>query len=208
MEFEQKNMKFTKILTIALVVFCIALLAFIFYKKDEPAKINKNTENEFNTNIESNTTGETETDQFFYSTGERENIEVTKSGAKLLDSFNSEKLAENALGCSKDQDKEYYDRLLDSFSNNDVLYTYSFKYKNIPNGEWTINVIPNKLGYKNYEDFNNNFGLCEAGATMYPSLVSEKYLLFISSCGTGVDSPEARICDELREIIEKTIRLK
>ncbi len=201
-------MKFTKILTILILALCIVIVCVIsfglpFLKKEKALKMG-----EINVTTENNDQGQTETDEFYYSTNGRRNIEITKSATKLLDLFNSEKLAENALGCSGDQKKEYFDELLNKFSNNDILYTYSFKYKNIPDGEWIINIAPNKLGYKNIEEFKKDFDLCEAGAKMYPSLVSEKYLLFISSCGSGVDSPESRICDELQVILKDTIQLK
>ena len=194
-------MKNTKIIIIIIIILAITFLGAYYSQKKN--NIPNTTKNE----IKDTVTPE-ETNEFYYSLGGRGNIEFTKSASRLLDSFSSEKLAENALGCSMDQNKEYFDNLLNKFDKSDMLYTYSFKYKNIPNGEWVISTMPNKLGYKNLEDFNKDFGICEAGGTMYPMLVSEKYLLFTNSCGSGVDSPESRICSELETILKESVKLK
>ena len=101
---------------------------------------------------------------------------------------------------------------MSKFSSSDKGHIYKISYTGQTQGSgiWKITVIPNKLGYRNLDEFKNDFDLCYAGGDEYPTLISENYLLFVSSCGTGFDDGSGlpHGCDMVRKSIEPTIILK
>lgn len=84
------------------------------------------------------------------------------------------------------RDENYYNNIISKFNSNDKGYIYVFKYKKENQGRdsWLITLIPNKIGYSSFEDFNNDFIQCTAGADS-PKAISKNYLFFESACGTG-----------------------
>jgi len=102
--------------------------------------------------------------------------------------------------------KQYLEKIKSKFSENDVGVIYEFvnileQYFNI----WEVIVIPNKVGYVNKEDFEYDFGWCEAGEYAYPLNVNKNYILFTPGCGSGAGGEG---CYAVRTLVEPTIILK
>ena len=136
---------------------------------------------------------------------------VSKSEFKVLDKFNALELKNKSKDCGTDKSEQYFKELLSYYSENDNGIEYQFKYQGQTqsSGVWIITAISNKVGYTNLEDFKNDFNLCEAGSNRYPYLISEKYILFASSCGTGYDdnSKLSHGCDIVRKMVEPMIKI-
>jgi hypothetical protein len=113
--------------------------------------------------------------------------------------------------CGNNEDEDYFDNILSKFSTEDKGYIYEFKYTSEGQGRnsWLVTIIPNNIGYTNLKDFENDFMQCAAGGIRYPKLISNNYLLFQSSCGTGaMDSSGLPIgCEIAKEVIEPTLKL-
>lgn len=137
---------------------------------------------------------------------------VSKKEFNVLDQFNFSTLKDQSQECGTNKTEQYFKNLLSKYTSGDKGIEYDFQYKGQTqdSGILVVTVIPNKLGYVNVDDFKKDFDICAAGADKYPSLVSEKYLLFISSCGTGFDdgSGKPHGCDKVGEAVESTIKLQ
>lgn len=137
------------------------------------------------------------------------NFEITSREFKVLDIFNAEELYDSS--CIKEKGLEYFKKVLSAYNREDKGIEYQIEYNkpSQPISYFTITVIPNKL-YKSIENFQSDFSICAAGGLRYPHLQSEKYLLFVPSCGSGFsdDSGLPIGCDEVKNIIESTIKLK
>lgn len=137
---------------------------------------------------------------------------VSKEEFNVLNEFVSTTLTAQSEECGTAKTEQYFKNLLSKYSSNDQGGKYSFQYlgQTQDSGTWIVTIIPNKLGYVNIGDFKKDFDICSAGADKYPLLMSYKYLLFVSSCGTGFDdgSGKPNGCDKVREAVESTIKLR
>ncbi|MDD3284424.1 MAG: hypothetical protein PHZ07_02415 [Patescibacteria group bacterium] len=135
---------------------------------------------------------------------------VSKQEFKVLEKFTADELYSNR--CDTDKTKEYFQNVLSRYSNEDLGIEYIFEYNGITQepGVWVVRVIQNKFDYENMDDFQKDFGVCSAGEEKYPLLFSGKYLLFMSSCGSGFDDGSGRPhgCDLIQEFVQPTIRIK
>lgn len=151
-------------------------------------------------------------DEFFTYVKDDQIFSVSKSEFRILDKFNAIELKSKSENCGTNKSEQYFKELLSHYSENEDGIEYQFKYQGQTqdSGIWTVVAISNKIGYTNLEEFKNDFDLCEAGSDRYPYLISEKYLLFVSSCGTGYDDGSGlpHGCDVVRKIVEPTIRVK
>lgn len=155
---------------------------------------------------------------------ENPNIDVYVIEFSVLNYFDkAEQLAKNSDECNYaynnnndsgvvylKRDENYYNNILSKFSSDDKGYIYVFKYKKENQGRdsWLITLIPNKIGYGRFEDFNNDFIQCAAGADS-PKANSGKYLYFESACGTGFNDGSGLPigCLVAKEVIDPTLKL-
>lgn len=146
------------------------------------------------------------TDFFTYSKNDQI-FSVSKNEFKVLDKFTVSGLMSLSDECGTNKSEQYFNELLSNYSKDDNGAEYHFIYKGQTqdSGDWIVTVIPNKIG-----GFKDDFNICEAGADRYPFLSSDKYLIFVSSCGTGADDDSGLPygCDIVRKIAEPTIKLK
>lgn len=142
----------------------------------------------------------------------KNNFQINQKEFNILQHFNAKDLENKNQECGINKNQIYFNNLLSKFSSSDKGHIYEISNtKQTQNSSiWKITVIPNKFGYKNLNEFKNDFNLCYAGGDEYPKLVSKNYLLFISSCGTGFDnnSKLPHGCDEIKNILEPIIKLK
>ncbi len=202
---------FVNIILVAVIVILIGAVGyFVFVKKSvptaqqpTPTSAVTQTKNPIPVSILSEQFTYTKNDQLF-SVSERE--------FNVLGQFTSSALKDQSQECGTNKTQQYFKNLLSKYKNSDKGIEYDFQYQGPTqdSGIWVVTVIPNKLSYTNVSDFKKDFDVCAAGADKYPYLVSDKYLLFTSSCGTGSDdgSGKSHGCDKLQEAVESTIKLK
>lgn len=146
------------------------------------------------------------TDFFTYSKDDQV-FSVSKNEFKVLDKFSVSELMSLSNECGTNKSEQYFIQLLSNYSKDDNGAEYHFTYKGQTqdSGDWIVTVILNKIG-----GFKDDFNICEAGANRYPTLASDKYLLFVSSCGTGADDDSGlpHGCDIVRKMVEPTIKFK
>ncbi|MFZ5365359.1 MAG: hypothetical protein ACOZBH_04170 [Patescibacteria group bacterium] len=149
--------------------------------------------------------------EFLYSDAGN-NFGYGKKSMDALTVFTPSNLSAQSDECGTDKNEAYFVRLLNEFGGKDKAVVYSFKYNKDsqePN-EWMVTVVPNRFGYKTMAEFENDFNFCAAGGDLYPTMVNDRYLLFVSGCGTGFNDGSGRPigCDEVRKVIQPTIKLK
>ncbi|MCD4705084.1 hypothetical protein K8R66_03330 [bacterium] len=193
-------MKRTKILLILAIIIIIVFGIKQFYphtsKVVEPIEKQTETKPELS-----------ETNEFYYKNYET-TIKTIQSKFVIRDYFKAKDLSQYAKGCDKNLSVEYFNTLLNKFSETEIGSSYLFTYDDNQNIGYKITLIPNRFAYENLEQFNNDFESCLAGGELYPKNLSEKYLLFESSCGSGMEDSSIKICDEIKEKINQTIKLK
>ena len=149
--------------------------------------------------------------EFFTYAKDDQIFSVSKREFKILNKFNALELKSKSEDCGTNKSEQYFEELLSYYSENSSGTEYQFKYheQTQDSGIWIVAVIPNKIGYVDLGEFKNDFDLCEAGSDGYPYLISEKYLIFVSSCGTGYDDGSGlpHGCDVVQKIVEPTIRI-
>ncbi len=187
---------FPKILIIIIVIFFLGGGIF-FWRHSVTPKVDLFSEKTESDEIVQEFTY-TKNDQMFL---------VSKEEFNILDYFNPSELENNSRDCDVNKDKQYFENLLSNFSKNDKGIEYRFHY--IPENKnyniLSFVVVPNKIGYTNFHEFKLDFDLCFAGGKKYPFLISNDYLLFISSCGTGALGEG---CYEIKKFVEPTVELK
>lgn len=137
---------------------------------------------------------------------------VTQKQFKVLDVFTPDYLENSSSGCyGGTHPLSYYQTVLSKFSSSDqgAQYDFNFAGKSQNSGVYEVTIIPNKPGYQNMDQFNGDFGLCDAGDNLYPSLFTSNYLLFTSACGTGYDDGSGlpHGCDEVESFVGDSIKL-
>lgn len=137
---------------------------------------------------------------------------VSKKEFNIADQFTATALKDQSQECGTNKTEQYFKDLLSKYTSSDKGIKYAFQYQGPTqdSGIWVVTVIPNKLGYANIDDFNKDFDICAAGADRYPSLVSDKYLLFVLGCSSGFDdgSDLPHGCDKVQEAVAPTIKLQ
>ena len=138
---------------------------------------------------------------------------ITKSKIAISQILDPKESVSKSLECGTNHPLSYYHGLLDKFSKTDVGVKYAFSYiaskQNQEPYPVEIFVLPNKLGYSTLKQFKSDYDTCAAGG-VYPQLVNNNFLLFESSCSTGVDDGSGRPhgCSEVQDFIDPTLKLK
>jgi len=137
---------------------------------------------------------------------------VTQKQFKVLDVFTPDYLENSSSGCyGATHPLSYYQTVLSKFLSSDlgIYYDFNFIGKSQDSGVYEVTVIPNKPGYQNSDQFNADFGLCDAGDRLYPFLLNSKNLLFIPACGTGYDDGSGlpHGCVQVKNFVENSIKL-
>jgi hypothetical protein len=144
--------------------------------------------------------------------GSNQLFAVTQKQFKVLDVFTPDYLENDSSGCyGPSHPISYYQTVLSKFSSTDqgTQFDFNFVGKSQDGGVYEVTIIPNKPGYQNMDQFNADFGLCDAGDDLYPSLLSSNYLLFVPACGTGVDDGSGlpHGCDEVQSFVGDSLKL-
>lgn len=126
--------------------------------------------------------------------------------------FNSLQLTSMASSCGKEQQKEYFQSLVEKFEAAQAQRTvYSFKYEGESQGTGTYNVflLPNVPQYDSLKELKQDFEFCGKSGRAYPTLVSEDWLLFTGSCLPADEEAElVDGCSEIKTVVDPTFKLK
>ena len=137
---------------------------------------------------------------------------VSKKEFTILNQFTPTNLSAQSQGCGTNKDEQYFKTLLSNYGNDDKGVEYDFKYigQSQGNDTWVVRVIPNKTGYSNFSNFQNDFNACEAGTPNSPFLMSQQNLAFYNVCGSGFDdgSGLTQGCFVVKDFVEPSIKLK
>ncbi len=140
-----------------------------------------------------------------YSTNKSTVLKTTKTF-----DYSAEQLKSMADECGTKYKTGYFDELVTKFSSSTKI-VYSFKYQGASQSPDTfiVTLIPNKAGYTSIDQFKKDFDMCSVGGDAYPVKLNGDWLLFVSSCGSGYsdDSGKPIGCDEVRKIVEPSLRL-
>lgn len=141
-----------------------------------------------------------------YSTNKSSTILKT---TKTFD-YSVEQLKLMADECGTEHKTGYFEELVTKFSGSTKI-VYSFKYKGASQSPDTfiVTLIPNKAGYTSIDQFKKDFDMCSVAGDAYPVKLNGDWLLLVSSCGSGYgdDSGKPIGCDEVKKIIEPSLRL-
>lgn len=119
--------------------------------------------------------------------------------------YTSEQLIKMSDECGVKHDIGYFDKLALKFSNS-IETVYSFKYKDDDQDSraFMVTLLANKAKYSSLEEFKKDFDLCFAAGDLYPAQLNSDWLLFVSSCSSGVLNNS---CDEIKKIVEPSLKL-
>jgi len=138
-------------------------------------------------------------------------FKVQKEAFDIKGTFRTEKLVGQSKECGTNKSEKYYEKLMSEYKDGEKGVVYSFEYGKASQkpSYWSVQIIPNRFGYKTLDEFKEDFDFCAAGG-VYPFAVSKNYLAFSVSCGTGFsDGSGLPIgCEEVRLIVEPSIKLK
>jgi|GEM_PF-1594905 len=147
------------------------------------------------------------TEQFTYSLKD-----ISASVSKELKPFDFTAigLKSTSEGCGTKQAAGYFDKLIAKF-NGTTKIVYNFKYQgdSQDDGIFTVTLLPNRAGYTSLDQFKKDFDQCFVAGDAYPLLLNNNWLLFVNSCGSGVDDGSDRPhgCDEIEKIVEPSLKL-
>lgn len=111
--------------------------------------------------------------------------------------------------CGTTYEADHFENLIEEFSGSrKVVYTFSYADPS-QDGNYRVTVVPNAPRYTTLEDFQKDFDICAAGGDLYPQMISEDWLVFTNSCGSGYDDGSGlpHGCEVMRQAIEPTLQL-
>ena len=202
-----KKRNFKIYLLFALILFIIGLfIYFLFFNNSELILDNQlSLENQDNNRDTSSCLDNFDESTFnILQYTENDNLfSAGRSKFRVLDKFGVFPLFEESKNCQTYKSWYYFEDLLRNFSDNDCGVEYNFDYL------WKVTVIPNKIGYKDLESFKEDFDICGVGGDLYPYLISDNYLLFVSSCKVESydDYNLLEHCENIRNNIEPTLSI-
>ncbi len=126
-------------------------------------------------------------------------------------SYTAEQLKGMSDECGIEYDAGYFDRLISKFSDSmEIIYSFEYQGDNQDSRAFMVTLLPNEAEYSSFEEFKKDFDLCAAGGDLYPAQLSETWLLFVNSCGSGAlgDGSDSQFsCDEIKKMVEPSLML-
>jgi len=137
-------------------------------------------------------------------------LPVTVSKETQPFDWTSDKLKALADECGTKYEKGYFDKLVAKFKDtNKVVYNFKYQGASQTNLIFKVTILPNKLGYTSLDKFNKDFQQCFVAGDAYPLLINKDWLLFVNSCGSGIDDESGRPdgCGEVDTAVVSTLKL-
>lgn len=161
-----------------------------------------------NSSVAKNQTGADQVEPLSFTIKDGSSVSVSKETAAF--DYTVEQFKEMARDCGSKYSDGYFDQLVSKFNNaTKTIYTFDYAGDSQVPSAYLVTVIPNRVGYSSLEEFQKDFNLCFAGGDAYPVALNDKWLLFKSSCGTGLSDESGRPvgCEKAREAVESTLKL-
>jgi len=119
--------------------------------------------------------------------------------------YSAEQLQTMAGECGMTPPVNHFTLLVEKFK--DASYkVYAFEYlggQGSDQNTYYVSVLPNVVGYQNFEDFKKDFDQCFAGITAAPMMLNKDWLVFDNGCSdiklTG--------CELIRTAVRPTLKL-
>lgn len=147
------------------------------------------------------------TDPLLYSI---DGVSTSVSKKIAMFDYTVDQLKGAAKDCGSKHDTNYFDQLVPKFSNTTkIIYNFKYTGASQESDTFTVTLLQNKAGYTSLEQFKKDFDICAAGGDAYPMNLNSNWLLFVSSCGSGVDDGSGRSvgCDKVRQVVEPSLKL-
>ncbi|MCD6109220.1 hypothetical protein J7J83_00435 [bacterium] len=137
---------------------------------------------------------------------------VSASVSKKTTSFGytADQLVSMAQECGNEQTENYFNNLVSKFSGaTKTVYNFKYTGDSQESDTFVVTLLPNKAGYSSLDEFKKDFDQCYAGGDAYPTMLNDNWLLFVNSCGTGINDGSDRPigCQEIRDVVEPTLKL-
>ncbi len=113
--------------------------------------------------------------------------------------------------CGTEYSDGHFEDLVAQFDGSEKLtYTFAYQEESQESDEYIVTLLPNVPEYKTMDDFKNDFNQCYAGGDAYPTALNSEWLLFVNTCGTGVDdgSGKPQGCSVIQEQVAPTLELR
>lgn len=137
-------------------------------------------------------------------------VPVTVSITTAPFGYTAELLKSASELAGKKNETGYFDKLIAKFNGTTkTIYTFQYTGASQDSGKFIITLIPNKAGYTSLGHFKKDFDIYDAGGPAYPNMLNSNWLLFVNACGSGFDDGSGRPngCDEIRKVVEPTLKL-
>lgn len=125
--------------------------------------------------------------------------------------YDAKKLYSMSSECGNNESLPYFENLVQKFeASESMLYHFEYMEESQNPKDLVVKILPNAAGYPNLESFQKDFNQCYAGGEAYPSMMNKDWLVFVSSCGTGVDDESGlpQGCQTIRDTLENTWELR
>ena len=141
-------------------------------------------------------------------------ITMTMNPIMFSDVYTVEGLENAAKECSPTgelSDPNRATEVYNAFANSE-----GFEYKFTDNSDvqgitsYIVTIFPNTMGYNDLDEFKADFDLCYAGGQRYPKQVTENWIMFGTSCGTGYADGSGRPvgCEQARDHVSDSLELR
>lgn len=129
-------------------------------------------------------------------------VDVSEEVALFSDFYSVESLVAQAEACGTNRDESYFEVTMRQMGDDAVgVYTFSYIEDSQEPTDYRLMAAPNLYNYRNIPTLEGDFGACDAGAEWIPVGLSADWLIFRSSCASGVDDGSGLPvgCLEIRE---------
>jgi hypothetical protein len=130
----------------------------------------------------------------FYTT-DGEPIKISKTTELFDYDLNYFKSAN--LSCGQIYNPVYFENLISKFEGSNKI-VYNFIYKGEELSSYKVVLIPNKMRYNDFRDFQRDFGFCDGNSEIYPKMFNNSWLLLVSYCKNSD-------CERVKNIIEPNL---
>lgn len=133
---------------------------------------------------------------------------VTKE--ELPFDFTAATLKSESEDCGSKHADGYFDKLIAIFKGiNKIVYNFTYQGTSQTNLVLKITVLPNKPGYISLDQFKKDFDQCFIAGDAYPWALNKDWLLFVNSCGSGIDDESGRPdgCGNVSAAIKSNLKL-
>ncbi|MFA4891096.1 MAG: hypothetical protein WC604_01960 [Candidatus Gracilibacteria bacterium] len=139
-----------------------------------------------------------------------EGVDVEFSKKEGTFDYTVEQLESMAAECGTVHEVGYLETLVEAYENTPkTMYKFKYNEASQENDTFIATLLPNRMEYASLDDVRKDFDQCSVGGDMYPTMMNQKWLLFVNSCGTGYSDGSGNPigCQVVRDVVEPTLEL-